>query len=147
MAKDLNKVMIIGRLGKDPEARYTSQGTMVTNFSVASGRSWTDSSGEKQEETTWFNVVAWDKLGEICNNYMNKGSRVYIEGRLQTRKWQDNDGNDRYTTEVVASDVILLDSKNGNGNGTPADEAPRQSKPAPVKDKPQTMEDDSDLPF
>lgn len=147
MAKDLNKVQLIGRLGKDVELRYTQSGTAVASFSLATGRQWKDSSGEKQEETTWFNVVAWDKLGEICNNYMNKGSRVYIEGRLQTRKWQDNDGNDRYTTEIVASDVILLDSKNGNDN-TPTDEAPRRSKPAPVKDKPQPVEEDSDqLPF
>jgi single-strand DNA-binding protein len=111
MAKDLNKVMVIGRLGKDPEMRYTAGGSPVTTFSVAAGRQWKDGSGETREETEWFNVVTWNKLAEICNEHLRKGSRVYIEGRLQTRQWQDQEGQTRYRTEVIASDMIMLDSR------------------------------------
>ncbi|KPV48946.1 single-stranded DNA-binding protein, partial [Kouleothrix aurantiaca] len=92
MAKDLNKVMIIGRLGKDPEMRYTPGGSPVTTFSVAAGRQWKDGSGDMREETEWFNIVTWNKLAEICNEHLRKASRVYIEGRLQTRQWPDQDG-------------------------------------------------------
>ena len=102
MAKDLNKVMLTGRLGADPEMRYTPQGTAVTTFRVASNRSWNSSDGTAHDDTEWFRIVAWEKLGEICNQYLQKGTRVYVEGRLQTRKWQDKDtGQDRYLTEVV----------------------------------------------
>ena len=112
MAKDLNKVQVIGRLGKDPDMRYTPTGAAVTAFSVASGRQWKDANGTSREETEWFRCVAWDKLGEICNQYLTKGARVYIEGRLKTRKWADAEtGADRYSTEVVISDMIMLDSR------------------------------------
>jgi single-strand DNA-binding protein len=111
MAKDLNKVLIIGRLGKDPEMRYTPGGSPVTTFSVASGRQWKDSNGESHEETEWFNVVTWNKLAEICHEHLHKASRVYIEGRLQTRQWQDQDGHSHARTEVIASDMILLDGR------------------------------------
>jgi single-strand DNA-binding protein len=112
MAKDLNKVMIIGRLGKDPEMRFTPSGSPVTNFTVAAGRQWKDPNGENREETEWFSVVVWNKLAEICNQYLSKGSRVYIEGRLQTRSWDDQQtGEKKYRTEVVASDMIILDSR------------------------------------
>lgn len=111
MAKDLNKVMVIGRLGKEPEMRYTAGGSPVTTFSVAAGRQWKDGSGESREETEWFNIVTWNKLAEICNEHLRKGSRVYIEGRLQTRQWQDQDGQTRYRTEVIASDMIMLDNR------------------------------------
>jgi len=111
MAKDLNKVMIIGRLGKDPEMRYTPGGSPVTTFSVAAGRQWKDGNGELHEETEWFNVVTWNKLAEICNEHLRKASRVYIEGRLQTRHWEDQNGIAHYRTEVVASDMIMLDSR------------------------------------
>src|ERR671938_397076 len=111
MAKDLNKVQVIGYLGVDPELRYTQQGTAMTTFRVAASRTWTDAAGARQEETEWFRVVAWEKLGEICNQYLQKGARVYVEGRLQTRKWQDQNGQDRYTTEVIANDMIILSSK------------------------------------
>lgn len=115
MAKDLNKVMIIGRLGKDPEMRFTPNGAPVTNFTVAAGRQWKDPNGETREETEWFSVVVWNKLAEICNQYLTKGSRVYIEGRLQTRSWDDQQtGEKKYRTEVVASDMIILDSRNEN---------------------------------
>lgn len=112
MARDLNKVMVIGRLGRDPEMRYTPGGSPVTTFSVAASRQWKDGSGENREETEWFNVVAWNKLAEICKEYLRKASRVYIEGRLQTRQWQDQDGQSHYRTEVIASDMIILDGKN-----------------------------------
>jgi single-strand DNA-binding protein len=120
MAKDLNKVMIIGRLGKDPEMRYTPSGNPVTTFSVAASRQWKDSStNEGREETEWFSVVAWNKLAEICNEYLKKGARVYIEGRLQTRSWDDqNTGDKRYKTEVIANDMIILDQKGGREGGS-----------------------------
>jgi single-strand DNA-binding protein len=111
MAKDLNKVMLTGHLGADPEMRYTSQGSAVTTFRVASGRRWKSADGVDHDDTEWFRVVAWDKLGEICNQYLTKGTRVYVEGRLQTRKWQDQTGADRYSTEVIANDMIILSSR------------------------------------
>ncbi|MBU6333719.1 MAG: single-stranded DNA-binding protein [Chloroflexi bacterium] len=111
MAKDLNKVLIIGRLGKDPEMRYTAGGSPVTTFSVAAGRQWKDGTGEIHEETEWFSVVTWNKLAEICHEHLHKASRVYIEGRLQTRHWQDHDGVAHHRTEVVASDMIMLDAR------------------------------------
>ncbi|MFV9503533.1 MAG: single-stranded DNA-binding protein [Oscillochloridaceae bacterium umkhey_bin13] len=115
MAKDLNKVQFTGHLGGDPEMRYTAQGSAVTNFRVASNRTWKDRDGTTHEDTEWFRVVAWDKLGEICNQYLTKGTRVYIEGRLQTRKWTDRDNVERYTTEVVAQDMIILSARGERG--------------------------------
>ncbi len=115
MAKDLNKVQLTGHLGADPEMRYTAQGSAVTTFRVASNRTWKDRDGGAHEDTEWFRIVAWDKLGEICNTYLTKGTRVYVEGRLQTRKWTDRDGQDRYTTEVVAQDMIILSSRSERG--------------------------------
>lgn len=112
MAKDLNKVMVIGRLGTDPEMRYTASGNPVTTFRVASSRQWKDSSGELREETEWFSIVTWNKLAEICNQYLSKNMRVYLEGRLQTRSREDSQsGQIRYKTEVVANDMIILDSR------------------------------------
>lgn len=116
MAKDLNKVQLTGYLGADPEMRYTASGSAVTQFRVASGRSWKDRDGNAHDDTEWFRIVAWDKLGEICNQYLTKGTRVYVEGRLQTRKWQDRDGQDRYTTEVIAQDMIILSSRGERGS-------------------------------
>ncbi|MBI4318386.1 MAG: single-stranded DNA-binding protein [Chloroflexi bacterium] len=111
MSASLNKVMIIGNVGRDPEMRYTQNGTAVTSFSVAAGRRWTTPEGEQREETEWFNVVTWNKLAETANRYITKGSRVYIEGRLQTRSWEGQDGQKRYRTEVVAQTMIMLDSR------------------------------------
>ena len=141
MAKDLNKVQLIGRLGADPELRYTQAGKAVTSFSVATGRSWKDGNGETQEATEWHRVIAWEKLGEICNEYLRKGSKVYIEGRLQTRKWEDKEGNDRWTTEIIANDMIMLDSKRDSGyqDEERSAERPRRNVPEPI--------DDSDIPF
>jgi single-strand DNA-binding protein len=116
MAKDLNKVMIIGRLGTDPEMRYTASGNPVTTFRVAASRQWKDSSGEFREETEWFSIVTWNKLAEICHQHLNKNMRVYLEGRLQTRSWEDQQsGQTRYKTEVVANDMIILDTRDIRG--------------------------------
>lgn len=118
MARDLNKVMIIGRMGRDPEMRYTPGGRPVTTFSVATGRSWTTNQGEKRSETEWFKIVAWGGLAEICNQYLSKGLQVYIEGRLQTRRWEDASGVRKSTTEVVANEMIIL----GQGNKSNAND-------------------------
>ena len=111
MAKELNKVQLTGRLGADPEMRFTPQGHAVTTFRVASNRSWRSSDGEAHEDTEWFRVVAWNKLAEICSQFLVKGARVYVEGRLQTRQWQDQEGQPRYSTEVIANDMIMLDTR------------------------------------
>jgi len=111
MTRGLNKVMIIGNLGQDPEMRYTPSGRPLTKFRVATNRSWTAEDGEKQTETEWFNVVAWGKLAEICNQYLTKGQRVYVEGRLHTRHWTDDEGNYRSATEIVAQEMIMLDGR------------------------------------
>ncbi len=109
MAKDLNNVMLTGYLGADPEKRETPQGGAVTTFRVASSHAWQSADGTSHKETEWFRVIASDALGKICNHYLTKGARVYIEGRLQTRSWQDTQtGQDRYRTEVIASDLLLL---------------------------------------
>jgi len=108
MSRGLNKVMIIGHLGRDPEMRYTPSGRPVTTFSVATNRSWTTSDGEVHSETEWFNVVAWSKLAEICNQYLSKGQQVYIEGRLHTRQWEDSSNTKRTSVEIVASEMIML---------------------------------------
>ncbi|MCS6880557.1 MAG: single-stranded DNA-binding protein [Oscillochloridaceae bacterium] len=112
MARDLNKVMLIGRLGTDPEMRYTASGNPVTTFRLAVGRQWRDNAGEIHDETEWFNIVTWNRLAETCNQYLTRGARVYLEGRLQTRSWEDQQsGQTRYRTEVIASDLIMLDSR------------------------------------
>ncbi|MBK9943726.1 MAG: single-stranded DNA-binding protein [Kouleothrix sp.] len=135
MGKDLNKVMLTGHLGADPEMRYTPQGSAVTTFRVASGRSWKSSDGSAHEETEWFRIVAWDKLGEICNQYLTKGTRVYVEGRLRTNKWQDKEtGQDRYSTEVIASDMIILSSRQDRQAAGGDYEAPTdEDAPAPAR--------------
>jgi single-strand DNA-binding protein len=108
MSRGLNKVMIIGNLGRNPEMRYTPSGRPVTSFSVATARSWVNAEGERREETEWFNVVAWGNLAEICKQYLNKGQQVYVEGRLQTRGWEDQNGKKHYRTELVANEMIIL---------------------------------------
>lgn len=107
----LNKVMLIGNLGKDPELRYTASGTAVANFSLATSDKFKDKGGEWQERVEWHNIQAWDKLAEICGEYLAKGKTIYLEGRIQTRKWQDSSGNDRYTTEIVAEKMQMLSPK------------------------------------
>ena len=108
MSRGLNKVMIIGRLGKDPEMRYTPSGRPVTTFSVATSRSWNTSDGERKTETEWFNVVAWSGLAEVCKQYLTKGQQVYIEGRLQSRQWEDENGKRHSSVEIVANEMIIL---------------------------------------
>ncbi|MBE9478445.1 MAG: single-stranded DNA-binding protein [Chloroflexi bacterium] len=111
MSRGLNKLMIIGHLGRDPEMRYTPSGKPVTTFSVATSRTWHSADGERHEDTEWFNVVAWGGLAEICNQHLNKGMQVYVEGRLQTRRWEDAEGNKHFTTELVAKEMIMLGEK------------------------------------
>ena len=108
MARGLNKVMVIGNMGRDPELRYTPSGKPVTSFSLASSRSWIAPDGERREETEWFNVVAWGNLAEICSQKLAKSQQVYIEGRLQTRSWEDENGQRHFRTEVVANEMIIL---------------------------------------
>ncbi len=108
MARGLNKVLLIGHLGCDPEMRYTPSGRPVTSFSMSTSRSWTSPEGERREETEWFNIVAWGNLAEICKQYLSKGHQVYIEGRLQTRGWEDETGKKHFRTEVVASEMVML---------------------------------------
>ncbi len=116
----VNKVILVGRLGRDPEMRYTASGMPVTNFSVATDEVWGGrDGGEKQTRTEWHNIVAWSRLAEICGQYLQKGKLVYIEGRLQTREWEDRDGNKRRTTEVVASDMKMLSSRSESNDREP----------------------------
>lgn len=116
MARGLNKVMVIGFLGRDPEMRYTPSGKSVVSFSIACDRTWKDSDGEKHTETDWFNVVAWGDLAEICSKYLSKGSQAYVEGRIQTRTWKDNDGQQHKSVDIVAQQVLLLNSKRKETN-------------------------------
>ena len=116
----VNKVILIGRLGQDPEMRNTQGGASVCNFSLATNENWRDKSGQKQERTEWHRVVVWGKLAELCTNYLNKGRQVYLEGRLQTRQWQDQQGATRYTTEIVANNLQFLGGQNaGASMGAP----------------------------
>jgi single-strand DNA-binding protein len=118
MSRGLNKVMIIGNLGRDPEMRYTPSGRPVTTFSVATSRSWNTSEGEKKIETEWFNVVAWSSLAEICKQHLSKGQQVYIEGRLQTRHWDDAEGNKHTSVEIVANEMIILGERRDTSEST-----------------------------
>jgi single-strand DNA-binding protein len=111
----LNKVMLIGNLGKDPEMRYTANGKAVTTFSLACSRSFSGNDGERREETDWFDIVTWEKLAEQCSQFLQKGRKAYVEGRLHTRSWEGQDGQKRYRTEVVAQTVLFLDSGGGGG--------------------------------
>lgn len=136
----VNKVILIGNLGADPELRYTPAGRAVANFRMATTRQWNTKDGEKREETEWHRIVTWDKLAEICGEYLKKGSSVYIEGRLQTRSWEDQSGAKRWTTEIVAHEMRMLGSRHG-------EEARESSSAPPPDDLPSTFEADDDLPF
>jgi single-strand DNA-binding protein len=116
MSRGLNKVQIIGHLGKEPEMRYTPSGKPVTTFTVAVSRSWNTLDGERHNETEWFNVVAWGNLAEICKQYLTKGQQVYIEGRLQTRRWEDKEGGKHNSVEVVANEMMMLGERREHGN-------------------------------
>ncbi len=153
MARGVNKVILIGNLGNDPDIRYTASGAAVANISLATAESWRDKeSGEQQERTEWHRIVFFGRLAEIVGEYLRKGSQIYVEGRLQTRKWQDKEGNDRYTTEIVANEMQMLGSRSGgttnyeppaqnNSNSSPAPEPKASSSTAPTDDF------DDDIPF
>jgi single-strand DNA-binding protein len=146
MARGVNKVILVGNLGKDPEVRYSPSGSAMANVTIATTDSWKDKqSGEKQERTEWHRVVFFNRLAEIVGEYLKKGSQVYVEGRLQTRKWQGQDGQDRYTTEIVANEMQMLGGRQGGGS---AEWGASQSEPAsaPAGNMPQDDFDD-DVPF
>jgi single-strand DNA-binding protein len=151
MARGVNKVILVGNLGKDPEVRYMPNGNAVANITLATSESWKDKqTGEQQEKTEWHRVVMFRRLGEIAGEYLKKGSQVYIEGKLQTRKWQDNAGNDRYTTEIVADEMQMLGSRGGGGSaGFPADSEPSQSASSQSAPAPASAggDFDDDIPF
>jgi len=152
MARGVNKVILVGNLGKDPEVRYMPNGNAIANITLATTDSWKDKqTGEQQEKTEWHRIVMFRRLGEIAGEYLKKGSQVYIEGKLQTRKWQDNSGNDRYTTEIVANDMQMLGGRGGGSAGFPADSAPAQSAPAQSAPTPAPAaaggDFDDDIPF
>ena len=137
----VNKVILIGNLGQDPELRYTPSGAAVTNFSIATNEVWKDKEGNQQERTEWHRIVLWTKLAEIAGEYLKKGSKIYIEGRLQTRSWEDKDGVKKYTTEVIGDNMTMLDAK-GEGGGTVSSAPPPSDQPPPADSG---AEDD--LPF
>lgn len=143
MAKDLNKAMLIGRLGQDPELKYTQSGIAVVSFSVATGLKWKDQEGNWQEKTEWHNCKAWRGLAETISNYLKKGSKVYVEGRLETSNWEDENKKKHYKTEIVVDEMIMLDGKGDNSGGSGNGGNYSQTKPA---GKPATTTDD-DLPF
>ncbi|HSN70211.1 MAG TPA: single-stranded DNA-binding protein [Steroidobacteraceae bacterium] len=149
MARGINKVILVGNLGADPEMRYMPSGKAVANIRIATSESWTDrQSGDKQERTEWHSVVLFDKLGEIAGEYLRKGSQVYIEGSLRTRKWQDKQGQDRYTTEIVARDMQMLGGRQGGGGfeNRPERRAPAEDRAAAPGSAPDEEFDD-DIPF
>lgn len=154
MARGVNKVILVGNLGNDPDVRYTASGAAVANISIATSESWKDkNTGEQQDRTEWHRVVFFNRLAEIVSEYLKKGSQIYVEGRLQTRKWQDKEGNDRYTTEIVANEMQMLGGRSGGGqyDAPPQDNSysspeKSSSKAAPASAQ---MDDsfDDDIPF
>ena len=146
MARGINKVILVGNLGADPETRYMPSGSAVTNLSVATSETWKDKqTGEQKERTEWHKVAMFNRLAEIAAEYLRKGSQVYIEGKLRTRKWQDRDGNDRWTTEIVADEMQMLGGRGGGGGGS----MPMNQDPGPSNAPPQAGPDDfdDDIPF
>ena len=142
MSRGLNKVMVIGHLGRDPEMRYTPSGRPVTTFSVAVSRSWNTADGERRTETEWFNIVAWGNLAEICKQYLHKGQQVYIEGRLQTRRWEDNEGQKRTSVEVVANEMMMLGDRRDNSGGQSQD-----NDSAEEENDSEPLADEDEFPF
>jgi single-strand DNA-binding protein len=151
----VNKAILVGRLGKDPETRYMTNGEAVTNVSLATSENYKDKSGEKQERTEWHNLVFYRRLAEIAGEYLKKGSQVYVEGRIQTRKWQDKEGKDRYTTEIIVNEMKMLGSKTGSGSfevvenqsSAPARSAPAAKPAAAPAAKGNFDNFDDDIPF
>jgi len=149
MARGVNKVILVGNLGADPDTKYMPSGSALTNLSVATTDSWKDKqTGEQVEKTEWHRVVMFDRLAEIAGEYLKKGSQVYIEGKLQTRKWQDKEGHDRYTTEIRARDMQMLGSRGGAGMGAPSQGSYSGSQAGSAAAAPQPEpEFDDDIPF
>jgi single-strand DNA-binding protein len=148
----VNKVILIGRLGKDPETRYMTSGEAVTNATLATSENWKDKSGEKQEKTEWHNLVFYRRLAEIAGEYLKKGSQIYVEGKLQTRKWQTKEGQDRYTTEIVVNEMTMLGGKSTGGSFEVVENKPAASGgAAPAKAAPAAKGSfdnfDDDIPF
>jgi len=141
----VNKVILVGNLGRDPELRYTPGGTAVANLSVATNEAWTDKSGQKQERTEWHRVVVWGKQAEIAGEYLQKGKQIYIEGGLQTREWNDRDGNKRYTTEVRAQRILMLGR--AEGRGAAGEQPDAGSDPSNYQEGPPPGAGDDDIPF
>lgn len=140
----VNKVILIGNLGKDPELRTTPQGTSLARFSIATTSVWKDSSGAKKEKTEWHDVVAWERLAQICGEYLHKGKQVYVEGSLQTRSWEDQNGQKRYKTEVKANNVVMLGSRDASRGDTAAAQGPGPREVSEVAEPPAY---DDDVPF
>lgn len=151
MARGVNKVILIGNLGRDPEIRYMPNGQAVANITIATSESWKDkNTGEQQEKTEWHRVVFFRRLAEIAGEYLKKGSKVYIEGKLQTRKWQDNQGQDRYTTEILANELQMLDSRGGSNNyanDMPQDSGYNEPASSPRAEPVAAGDFDDDIPF
>ncbi len=150
MARGINKVILVGHLGRDPEVRYSPSGAAIANITVATSEGWKDKqTGEQQERTEWHRVVFFSRLAEIAGEYLRKGSQVYIEGRLQTRKWQDKEGQDRYTTEIVANEMQMLGSRGGSSGQPQSNDQFDQSAPASQKQSAAKDFDDfdDDIPF
>lgn len=146
MARGVNKVILIGNLGNDPETRYLPSGGAVTNVSLATSRSWKDKNGVQQDQTEWHRVVFFNRLAEIAAQYLKKGSKVYVEGSLKTNKWQDKDGNDRYTTDIIANEMQMLDSKGGDYSESSS--APnRSSEPSVSEVHNGGFDESDDIPF
>jgi len=141
----INKVILVGNLGADPEMKYTAGGQAVARFNIATSESWTDKSGQKQERTEWHKIVVWGKLAEICGKHLSKGRQAYIEGKLQTRQWEDNQGQKRYTTEVVAQTVQFLGSP-GQYAGASSREHSQEAPAAEFNSEPQ-FDADEEIPF
>ena len=152
MARGVNKVILVGNLGKDPDMKYTASGAAIANITIATSESWNDKqTGEKQEKTEWHRVVFFRRLAEIAGEYLRKGSQVYIEGKLQTRKWQDQNGQDRYTTEIVANEMQMLGSRGSEAGSRPQGDSGFRTNPpaqqAPAQSKPDNDFADDDIPF
>ena len=146
MARGINKAIIVGNLGRDPEVRYTANGNAIANITVATTESWKDKqSGERQEKTEWHRVVFFGRLAEIAGEYLKKGAQVYIEGRLQTRKWEDKSGQERYTTEIVAGEMQMLGSRGGGTSGAPDDDYSGEARSATGSSGGSTSGGDPDL--
>lgn len=143
----VNKVILIGNLGGDPELKYTGSGTAVTTLSVATNETWKDESGNKQERTEWHRVVMWRRLAEVAGEYLRKGSKIYVEGRLRTRSWDDKDGVKRYTTEIMGDVMSMLDNRGEGGSDRPPGPPPQDDLNAPPAATQRKIDDEDDLPF